>query len=614
MRAERDGGGQSRLFSFARRACIALLAAACLMSTAETAPAQTIPNVSGSWTGSVTEQPAAGPFPGGISATNYVLYQNGSTVVGTGLSTLDGYWVNVVYAGSVSGSTLTLTSTVISTHLPFGYSPCPGTTTFAINSTSTELSAPASTCGGNVVDAFTMAGGGWNKQLGSSCDNPGGCSGGTDPIDLGSGNVNETFKDYETAGPNKLSFIHYYNSNSIASGMPAASYRLFEFDHWITNFDRALSFPTTTQVIAQRRDGQGVIFNLVGSTWTPDTDVDMVLTYIGSNTWTLTTHDDTVETYNEVIPIGLPGIGYLASIKSRNGYTQTVNRNGSEQITSVSDSYGRSLGFTYNSGGQLSTVTTPDSLVLTYTYSSGGGGTNNRLATVSYNTSPVTSKTFNYGNSSYPFALTSVTDENGNAYASWTYDSYGRGLTSQHAGGASVALAAVVHGLAMSVFDSFSGDARLQIRGEVTEYDEDCNGASELKTEYEKWADRLPGKESELWEWCLKQDQHTLLELLAFCAGCTVDVVTPKLDSASSRIAHINALSAALNLDMKQWFTPTAENFFKRVGRPTIVNAIREATGKPSKRSWEKLKKAEFAVLAERETAGTGWLPPVLRA
>jgi ParB family transcriptional regulator, chromosome partitioning protein len=117
-----------------------------------------------------------------------------------------------------------------------------------------------------------------------------------------------------------------------------------------------------------------------------------------------------------------------------------------------------------------------------------------------------------------------------------------------------------------------------------------------------------------LWEWCLEQDQHTLLELLAFCAGCTVDVVTPKLDSASSRIAHINALSAALNLDMKQWFTPTAENFFRRVGRATIVNAIKEATGKPSKRSWEKLKKSELAVLAERETAGTGWLPPALRA
>src|SRR5580704_7289031 len=166
----------------------------------------------------------------------------------------------------------------------------------------------------------------------------------------------------------------------------------------------------------------------------------------------------------------------------------------------------------------------------------------------------------------------------------------------------------------MSVFDSFRGDARLHIRGEVTEYDEDPKGAVELKTDYEKWSDRLPDEESALWEWCLEQDQQTLLELLAFCAGCTVDAVTMKLDPVSDRIAHGNALASALNLDMKQWFTPTAESFFKRVGRPTIVNAIREATGKPSKRSWEKMKKSELAALAERETAGTGWLPSALRA
>jgi len=178
----------------------------------------------------------------------------------------------------------------------------------------------------------------------------------------------------------------------------------------------------------------------------------------------------------------------------------------------------------------------------------------------------------------------------------------------------SVALAAVVHGLAISVFDSYSGDARLHIRAQVTGYAEESRGANELGTAYETWADKLPGKESALWEWCLEQDQDTLLDLLAFCAGRTVDAVTSKYDSDPDRIAHGNALAAALNLDTKQWFTPTAENFFKRVGRQTIVNAIQEATGKPSKRSWEKYKKSELAALAERETAGKGWLPQPLKA
>jgi ParB family chromosome partitioning protein len=65
---------------------------------------------------------------------------------------------------------------------------------------------------------------------------------------------------------------------------------------------------------------------------------------------------------------------------------------------------------------------------------------------------------------------------------------------------------------------------------------------------------------------------------------------------------------------MTQWFTPTAENFFCRVGRDSIVKAICAAKGVPAKRSWQKLKKSELAALAEREIAGTGWLPEPLKA
>ena len=79
----------------------------------------------------------------------------------------------------------------------------------------------------------------------------------------------------------------------------------------------------------------------------------------------------------------------MTSIKARNSYTQTLNYTGS-QLTSVTDSFGRSLQFSYQNG-LLQTLTTPDSLVLTYGYSSSGvtAGVNDRLASVSYSTSPV---------------------------------------------------------------------------------------------------------------------------------------------------------------------------------------------------------------------------------
>ena len=86
----------------------------------------------------------------------------------------------------------------------------------------------------------------------------------------------------------------------------------------------------------------------------------MKLTNSGS-TYTLTDHDDTVETYTVA-----SGLGTLNSIALPNGYTQTLNYT-SGVLTSVSDSYSRSLSFTYTSG-VLTGVSTPDSATLTYGY------------------------------------------------------------------------------------------------------------------------------------------------------------------------------------------------------------------------------------------------------
>ena len=125
----------------------------------------------------------------------------------------------------------------------------------------------------------------------------------------------------------------------------------------------------------------------------------------------------------------------------------------------------------------------------------------------------------------------------------------------------------------------------------------------------------MPGDPQHFWEWCLGQDKDTLLELLAFCAARSVNAVQTKQDRPDSpRLVHANALAGALNLDMTAWFTPTAANYFSRVSRTEILSALAQAKNMPAKRSWEKLKKTEFAVFAEREVAGTGWLPTLLKA
>ncbi len=57
-------------------------------------------------------------------------------------------------------------------------------------------------------------------------------------------------------------------------------------------------------------------------------------------------------------------MGTLNTIALPNGYTQTMNYT-SSVLTSVSDSYSRTLSFSYTSG-KLTGVSTPDSATLTY--------------------------------------------------------------------------------------------------------------------------------------------------------------------------------------------------------------------------------------------------------
>ena len=60
------------------------------------------------------------------------------------------------------------------------------------------------------------------------------------------------------------------------------------------------------------------------------------------------------------------------------------------------------------------------------------------------------------------------------------------------------------------------------------------------------------------------------------------------------------------------WFTPTAANYFSRISKAGIIEALREVKGAPVP-AWNGMKKADLACLAEREIAGTGWLPEPLR-
>ena len=178
-----------------------------------------------------------------------------------------------------------------------------------------------------------------------------------------------------------------------------------------------------------------------------------------------------------------------------------------------------------------------------------------------------------------------------------------------------IALAAVVYALACESLRVRSDKGSLQLSLKSLHFREESKAVAEMQRMHTEWLEKIPATEEALWNWCLLQDQEALLRLLAYCAARSIDAVQRKPDRADCpRLAHANALASALSLDMKAWFSPTAANYFGRVARTEIISALADAKGMPAKRSWDKLKKSELAALAEREIAGTGWLPQTLKA
>lgn len=183
-----------------------------------------------------------------------------------------------------------------------------------------------------------------------------------------------------------------------------------------------------------------------------------------------------------------------------------------------------------------------------------------------------------------------------------------------------IALAAIVHALAGQLFYTIPAPSCLQLSmempnpGKSIKQPESCKPLAAFDEHVTAWAERVPGDEEDLWEWCLEQPQSVLLDLLAVCAAATSDAISRKERSKSGSLEHSDALADALKFDMKNWFVVSPENYFMRVSRDQIAGAYREVKGHDVAPSWLKLKKAEFAKRVSDALADTGWLPVPLRA
>ena len=82
----------------------------------------------------------------------------------------------------------------------------------------------------------------------------------------------------------------------------------------------------------------------------------------------------------------------------------------------------------------------------------------------------------------------------------------------------------------------------------------------------------LPEDGAALWAWCLNAGQGELLDVLAVAVASGIDAVESKYDPNRGGREHGSALAAALDLDMADWYRPTAAGYFGRIGKAAIIS------------------------------------------
>jgi YD repeat-containing protein len=209
-----------------------------------------------------------------------------------------------------------------------------------------------------------------------------------------------------------LPVTRYYNSGLMKD--------MFGLGHgWTTSYHRQLEQLSATVVRARRGDGGAERFTKVSGMWQQEGDSTAALMedMLG---FTLVTEDKVTERYDLS--------GRLQSQTDRNGNVTTYSRDAlTGHITGVSDPYGNTLSF-YYIGGSISQIMHSSGASVSYSYDD-----KSNLTSATY--ADGTSRTYHYEDPSYVYALTGITDEKGIRFGTYSYDSKGRVISSEHSGG-----------------------------------------------------------------------------------------------------------------------------------------------------------------------------------
>ncbi|QWP78179.1 RHS repeat protein [Lysobacter sp. K5869] len=295
--------------------------------------------------------------------------------------------------------------------------------------------SPGSPCSGTAYGFATEYSYNPDKNQGPpSCQAPGTHCG--NPINVTIGNKYQREDDIEPVAG--LAFYRHYNSLAFTDDGHIGKKWTHNYDFRLKYMIDSLGAKTMALI---RPDGNRVVFNYVSGQWQADADVYAKVVQHNDASgaisgWTYTPRDGReVEQYDK--------LGRLFRVERSDGslldftYNNAMPVSGTESdylLTRIQTESGRSLVLQYDTN--LRVVSVYDVANQEYRY---GYDPQGRLVSVTYPDNK--QRLYHYNEAAYtngadlPYVLTGITHEDGRRYATFTYGTDARALSSEHAGG-----------------------------------------------------------------------------------------------------------------------------------------------------------------------------------
>ncbi|MBQ1562059.1 ParB N-terminal domain-containing protein [Caulobacter sp.] len=182
-----------------------------------------------------------------------------------------------------------------------------------------------------------------------------------------------------------------------------------------------------------------------------------------------------------------------------------------------------------------------------------------------------------------------------------------------------LALVALTHALLLRVFRGVGGyasclDLRIGSRNLAAEGEgiEDSRAGRANAERHAQWARQLPDDPEAYWDFVVGLDADSRMSLMAHCVSLSLDAVRG-WENRPMAWSHADRLASGLDLDMSDWWAPTADRYLGAVTKAQIIDAVSEAVSPEAAERLSGLKKAQMVEVAEPQLVAARWLPACLR-